>query len=104
MKKMNEQKFINEVMKFNFNKTIRLTVHGKTNLYKPVLQNDDSWELYAIDNPRDISVYGLSCNGLGDMMGVLLSDYAQGITTAIKVEDIPKEIQKAPMVEERDGR
>lgn len=83
---MKEQDFINEIMKFTLNRTIRLTVLGKTNLYKPVRQSDNSWELSAIDGKTN-RVYGLSCSGLADIMGILLSDYAQGITTTAKIEE-----------------
>lgn len=69
---------------------IRMTVHGETDTYcfseNP---ESDSYELHVV-NAKD-AVYGLSCEGIVDVISVLLGDYATGIINEVVYVNNSKE-------------
>lgn len=68
---------VRKIMSITPKSEIRMTVHGETDTYcfseNP---ESDSYELHVV-NAKD-TVYGLSCEGIVDVISVLLGDYASG--------------------------
>lgn len=67
------------ILSIEENTEILLTVNGKSDTYKPVLNSDESWDLDMIYS--DNKSYGLSCQSLKELRYLLLADYATGIIT-----------------------
>lgn len=78
---------VRKIMSITSKSKIRMTAHGETNTYC-FLENpeSDSYELHVVDAEdvvyEDV-VYGLSCEGILDVISVLLGDYATGIINEV---------------------
>lgn len=81
---MNDKNVL-ELMKLTLKSKIKMCCHGETNVFHFSANPSDSdgFELYVDDKKK--TVYGLSCNGIIEVIGVLIQDYANGIITDIEV-------------------
>jgi hypothetical protein len=81
---MIKDKNVLELMNLDLRSKIKMTVNGVANIYSfsDNPSQDEGFELYSDDNK---SVYGLSCNGIIEVIGVLIQDYANGIITDIEI-------------------
>lgn len=68
------------ILSIEENTEILLTVKGKSDTYKPILNSDESWDLDVVYS--DYKRYGLSCENLKELKYLLLADYATGIITS----------------------
>lgn len=85
VKMINNKNFQN-LINFDKNYNIQLTVHGETDLYEARRNSDDlddSYDLFSLT--RQNAVYGLSCKDYIDIIGVLLCDYSEGIIDNVKL-------------------
>lgn len=73
---------VRKIMSITAKSKIRMTAHGETYTYcfseNP---ESDSYELHVVD-AEDV-IYGLSCEGILDVISVLLGDYATGIINEV---------------------
>ena len=67
------------ILSLTLDKEIYLQANGETRKYKPIINNDGSWDLIDIND--DNIVYDLSCTNLKELRAMLLVDYATGILT-----------------------
>ncbi len=68
---------VRKIMSITSKSKIRMTVHGETDTYYfSENPESDNYELHVV-NAKD-AVYGLSCEGIVDVISVLLGDYASG--------------------------
>lgn len=79
---INDENFQN-LIKFDKNYNIQLTVRGTTDIYEARKNPDDSYELFCLTKQN--TVYGLSCKDYIDIIGVLLCDYSAGIIDNAKL-------------------
>ena len=75
---LNDKNF-NDIIKLDSTNKIILIVNGNIDTYKLELNSDSTFELFS--TTRDKTVYGLSCNSLIEVIGLLIQDYANGIIT-----------------------
>lgn len=77
---------VRKIMSITAKSEIRMTVHGETNTFcfseNP---ESDSYELHVVDAEDVIEdvIYGLSCEGILDVISVLLGDYVTGIINEV---------------------
>lgn len=80
---------ISILSKLSMEDKVCMTVNGQRNLYKIQKESDDSYEMVVVDseckNTDKVTVYGMSCEGLADIVSVLLADYVRGIVSDIQI-------------------
>lgn len=81
-----EDKNLLEILKLTLNSQIRMRVNGDTNTYKfsDNPNENEGFELYAIDADKEGTIYGLSCSCVIEVISVLIQDYFAGIIDEVE--------------------